>query len=430
MTEAQVQGDLARWDPFRKIYEAFICSICLEDFTDVHMTECGHNFCEVCIRESLDRRKICPLCQRPTTPDRLIRNHTMESLLRQVKDQKEQLIKKYVQDQLQASKQTSAQSVAPVLDKPNRPASAIEVVFQKHTRKALLDFEIYRQRLYSNFESRQLELKARYEAELGKLHARVHVETKSLAGASFADSDDFPAQLAALPELQRTESLQKAQQMTESLGDQFQKESEELKSWFLKAEASVVAAYEEYMTRVFPSPYLLPLQCSINASQSAGMLLRCDTALQPTDKVEVIFKVLQEKFPDVIGFGADMKIGLTRTVGGAVEAVQQGSLISDLQIQAGAEFVISGEIKLQSKQLPKCLTADWTLETAQPHDYYQCKTCNLNWVCKACSEVCHRGHDVRVFMRSHKPSYACCYCMQKRKCIIENSRTSQANPPS
>lgn len=51
--------------------EKFLCSVCLDVFTEPVSTPCGHNFCRVCIHEYWDSSDICqcPLCKR-TYPQR------------------------------------------------------------------------------------------------------------------------------------------------------------------------------------------------------------------------------------------------------------------------------------------------------------------------------------------------------------------------
>ncbi|XP_071263348.1 E3 ubiquitin-protein ligase TRIM21-like [Salvelinus alpinus] len=45
--------------------EQFLCSICLDVFTEPVTTSCGHNFCMACITKYWDRKDVCqcPLCQ-------------------------------------------------------------------------------------------------------------------------------------------------------------------------------------------------------------------------------------------------------------------------------------------------------------------------------------------------------------------------------
>jgi len=51
-------------------------------------------------------------------------------------------------------------------------------------------------------------------------------------------------------------------------------------------------------------------------------------------------------------------------------------------------------------------------------DYYNCKDCGYNWICKSCAETCHRGHQVSTYILGHVPSWACCYCAKKGKCKL------------
>jgi hypothetical protein len=53
-----------------------------EEITDAHMTHCGHNACENCIREALNRRHVCPICNQATTAPQLVKNHAFDSLFR------------------------------------------------------------------------------------------------------------------------------------------------------------------------------------------------------------------------------------------------------------------------------------------------------------------------------------------------------------
>jgi hypothetical protein len=53
-----------------------------EEITDAHMTQCGHNACEHCIREALNRRHVCPICNTPSTQGQLVKNHAFDSLFR------------------------------------------------------------------------------------------------------------------------------------------------------------------------------------------------------------------------------------------------------------------------------------------------------------------------------------------------------------
>ncbi len=76
------ESELSISIPLKSIYEYFLCPVCLNEVTDGHMTGCGHIFCESCIKECLNRRHVCPLCNAATTVDKLVKNHHFDSLLR------------------------------------------------------------------------------------------------------------------------------------------------------------------------------------------------------------------------------------------------------------------------------------------------------------------------------------------------------------
>uniref|UniRef100_A0A8C6S5I9 E3 ubiquitin/ISG15 ligase TRIM25-like n=1 Tax=Neogobius melanostomus TaxID=47308 RepID=A0A8C6S5I9_9GOBI len=74
--------------------EQFLCSICLEVFSEPVSTPCGHNFCKGCITESWDSTEVClcPLCKRSydTRPELHINTFIKEivsEFRRQQKDQ-------------------------------------------------------------------------------------------------------------------------------------------------------------------------------------------------------------------------------------------------------------------------------------------------------------------------------------------------------
>ena len=47
--------------------EEFTCVICQELFIKAHTLPCSHSFCEVCIKEWLRTKKVCPICRKRVT---------------------------------------------------------------------------------------------------------------------------------------------------------------------------------------------------------------------------------------------------------------------------------------------------------------------------------------------------------------------------
>lgn len=72
-----------------------------------------------------------------------------------------------------------------------------------------------------------------------------------------------------------------------------------------------------------------------------------------------------------------------------------------------------------------CFTLDYDKEAEATVDYFTCDTCRINWVCEQCATSCHtdKGHTVRPYLKNHVPTFACCYCVKRRKCTIPNSKT-------
>ena len=60
------------------------------------MTQCGHNFCEQCTKECLDRKHKCPLCQKDATNDQLIRNVHVDSVVTKLNEIKQENAQRYV----------------------------------------------------------------------------------------------------------------------------------------------------------------------------------------------------------------------------------------------------------------------------------------------------------------------------------------------
>uniref|UniRef100_A0A8C9XUI1 Uncharacterized protein n=1 Tax=Sander lucioperca TaxID=283035 RepID=A0A8C9XUI1_SANLU len=65
--------------------DQFLCSICLDVFTDPVTTSCGHNFCKNCITEHWNNNDqyLCPMCQEGFTirPDLKINTFISEMML-------------------------------------------------------------------------------------------------------------------------------------------------------------------------------------------------------------------------------------------------------------------------------------------------------------------------------------------------------------
>lgn len=71
-----------------------------------------------------------------------------------------------------------------------------------------------------------------------------------------------------------------------------------------------------------------------------------------------------------------------------------------------------------TRGVQSCFATTFVKGEGQVQDYFTCKNCRINWVCEACAATCHKDHDVRPYIAGHKPSYGCCYCKKKKKCVL------------
>jgi len=82
--------------PLSDLAEHFSCAICLNDTMHrCHMIkQCGHQFCEDCIRECLDRKHQCPLCLCSASIHDLVHNRAFDRLIEKVKQSKDGSIRR------------------------------------------------------------------------------------------------------------------------------------------------------------------------------------------------------------------------------------------------------------------------------------------------------------------------------------------------
>lgn len=77
------------------ILENFECLVCMNHFKSPHITKCGHSFCEECIFECLNLKKLCPHCNEPLQINEVFKNYQLEDLLKQLLDAKKKESEKY-----------------------------------------------------------------------------------------------------------------------------------------------------------------------------------------------------------------------------------------------------------------------------------------------------------------------------------------------
>jgi len=163
----------------RPIFEELCCPICFSVIKQCTITPCGHNFCEPCILECINRKHQCPCCNNATTRDQLFRNRHIDKLIGMavmitileigeilmwrahrmvmigiVNEQKEIASKAYFEKLIKTKPPApSLTSSGRIIDDGSSLAtdgaggaaelSPIEVLFHKHMKRSLMAYEEY-----------------------------------------------------------------------------------------------------------------------------------------------------------------------------------------------------------------------------------------------------------------------------------------------
>jgi len=97
--------------------------------------------------------------------------------------------------------------------------------------------------------------------------------------------------------------------------------------------------------------------------------------------------------------------------------------LREYNIVQGDTVILKGKLQLKSDLPKQCFSAVFDKSKDMVMDYFTCKDCKFNWICKPCVESCHKGHAVSEYISNHHPTWACCYCVKNKKCKIVNSKT-------
>jgi hypothetical protein len=181
----------------------------------------------------------------------------------------------------------------------------------------------------------------------------------------------------------------------------------------------------------------LPVQVFITVSKREG--IKIPYVVKPTDTPKDLKETLRlhfEKLGDPIKeFGSKNYFVLKRPYakgkqpkgdddmdvddgGEEVKIKDEDATIIQLRPEPGSTLCLRGKLQMRSEEPKKCLKATFDPATVEAMDYFTCKTCKLNWLCKNCSESCHVGHEIVIYLKQHKPNWACCYCFKNNCCKL------------
>jgi len=372
--------------PLRSIYEEFCCPICIEAIRDCRITSCGHNFCKECIEECLNRKHQCPVCNSATTKDRLYQNKHFDRLTAIILEEKEKASKEYFEKLISGAHGNHE----PSNPFPLQKLSPIEEIFHAHMKKSLLNYEDYYQKLKSKHDSRVVTIKSDFTEKMVQHQKRQGGGVKSLS----LSQDSAIARLTAECELQV---------------------AEEEKS-FEESISLLLVSYETYMKGSAPAPEFLPV--SVDVQLPDGMKFK-NILLKPTDTLKELKEVVKAK----LSATGDPLTNWTKEnvfIVTPKNSIIQHDTVPLIQygIDPGSVLLIQGKIHRASDAPKACFKSVFVKDAGMVTDYYACKECGFNWICKSCAETCHAGHNVVVYIQAHKPTWACCYCVKKGKCLL------------
>jgi len=212
---------------------------------------------------------------------------------------------------------------------------------------------------------------------------------------------------------------------------------------FERSTKLLLDSYDHYLKDSVPAPSFLPVTVTVLISSKKNIKLD-NVTLRATDSTkeleELIKKRLKELDDPLLAYPSKCKYILKRpwstssntttntsaAGGNAMDVeveIDEGVPIAQYKAENGSTILVVGEIKLKSDQPKECFTADY--KVGMMCDYYRCKNCNFNWICKNCAETCHANHTIIEFMKAHKPKWACCYCVKYKTCKIPNNKTKK-----
>ncbi|CAF0730994.1 unnamed protein product [Brachionus calyciflorus] len=388
---------------FNKIFEQFNCSICLNEFTNTHMsTKCAHRFCENCIKTTVELNHKCPLCNHRLVYEDLVRDNHFDSLKDDLKILKEKKMQA-VFDKISSDTQTKSEKIY----------SPIENVLKNHLIKTLIVHENYTNQLRLNYEK----------------------EVKRIEDSS----NDI---ISKLRNIFLTKKDVEAEE--EKIKIETQKKLENLKKDFDRQVNSIAERYKKYLEQNELSPLALPVKIKIRLVTKD---IRLDGfEFKTNDDISLMLDFIKNKCEElrdpIVEFGEDLKIlnvgpfgkytyeeamkmfevfEQTGFLPDSVNLINSKNCIPIIEnlIKPDSEFLFFGNIKFESDLPKRCFKYIFNKDKPVSIDYFQCQDCMLKWICKYCVIECHSKHNVRPFSLNHNPTWACCFCERNNCCLGE-----------
>jgi len=375
--------------PVKAIYEEFFCPICYDLIKECTMTHCSHNFCKDCITECLNRKKKCPFCNAETTMQQLSPNKHFDRLISLIQKEKERASKSYFENLLNAIPQ-NPNSTSPSESRPQ--LSPIEELFQTHMKRSLSSYEEYYQKLKSKYDALEEQIKKKYTDLMMERQKNQKTLTITQDDQIVVWKNECDSQLAEV-----SENFQNSIKM-------------------------LLVSYDEFMKNFAPPPQFLPVTITVQVPSKNVQFPK--VLLNPTDTAveirQIISQKMEKKGDPVTGFDETNLLKLVNGTQGGDGIVIPNDNVPIIQYhpEPGSSLILLGQLKCKSDAPKECFKQTFVKGANMKMDYYTCKDCKLNWVCKSCAEMCHVGHNISEYIHDHTPTWACCYCSKNGNCGI------------
>jgi len=358
--------------PIEAITKAIACPICFEIPKSCQITTCGHSFCEFCIKESINLKHQCPVCNSELeNSSTLIPNRAVQDLVENTTHATVEADTRYTR--LLVGCASGGASMSETGD-PN--LSPIEKVFVNHLQHALTGYQSYFERLKASYN-------------IGTENFPVELASHQSGNAESKDPIEYSV------------SLRK----------------------FQRAADLLVEDYKLYLDSLPKSPFLVPSLVHITVPSKH---LRFDQQLLPTYFPSQVFAAISKQFQsvgdEVLSFGEDCAFFLTSSGNSAARLKLDHTENADTifsqspagRVESGSTITVEGTIQLKSEQRRPCFAKRFDPQKLRTLTYFACQTCNMNWICDSCSKSCHDNHALVIHIANHKPTWACCYCSRNK----------------
>jgi hypothetical protein len=296
--------------------------------------------------------------------------------------EKEEASKKYFERMLRRgnlknSKEANSNSSA------GAPASGalspVEALFHKHMKKSLSAYQAYCKDLQEKNEKQQ-----------------------------DAVMKDYASRMAAVPADKAGPLKQECETKVLQLRTAFDAQME-----------LVLDSYDKHMKEFAPSPSFLPITVSVSIPQKALLLpnitlANSDTVRQLRDLVKEA--LAKQKMPLAGWAPSNIFVWKKGSGKGEEQVLDESRAIVLQRVDPGAVLEVKGEVQFVAEAPKQCFCTSF--KAGDQMDYFACKECGFNWICKNCTDICHKGHTITPYIKNHVPGWACCYCVKYKKCTL------------